>query len=663
MVDFKPFSKLIRAKFNSFSQRELFVVDIDGDVLWEKYLGAFPEGTNPMFRTRREYDCSCCKNFIRNIANVVAIVDNQLVSVWDIEGAEYPFNVVSEVLANEVKNGSVNGVFRTKESTYGNETTRELSEGGVVNWNHFAANISGTHICQEVGEIKGKKATFAQVLRRGLDELSYSAVQTVLDLINDDMLYRGTEHLASVKGFKTLQDEYRKLNSDQARNNFVWANVANAAAGFRNTVIGTLVEDLTDGVDLEAAVAKFESKVAPGNYKRSKSLITPAMIKDAMKTITDLGLEPALERRFAKISDVTVNNVLFVDNSVRAAMKGGLEGLLMSAAAPKKVTEAKAENISIDEFIADIVPKSSEIAVQVKNAHQGNFMSLTAPVHDEVEQLFKWDNNFAWSYAGNITDSDIKQKVKAAGGNVTNAKLRVSLAWYNYDDLDIHVREPNGTLIYYGNKLNKLDVDMNAGGRSSRVPVENVSWTSVQDGVYNVIVNNFARRESIDVGFALEVESGGALHTYKYEKSVGANVKALDLVVQNGLVVDVKMHPGVTGGSFSADVWGVKTETFVPVDSIILSPNYWDENATGNKHWFFILKGCLNNEPVRGIYNEFLKPGLEKHRKVFEILGDKTKAEPTPDQLSGVGFSSTKRETLLVQVKGDKINKTYNVQF
>jgi hypothetical protein len=84
----------------------------------------------------------------------------------------------------------------------------------------------------------------------------------------------------------------------------------------------------------------------------------------------------------------------------------------------------------------------------------------------------------------------------------------------------------------------------------------------------------------------------------------------------------------------------------------MLSPNYWDEQKVGNKHYFFILDECLNPEPTRGIYNEFLGGDLTKHRKVFEIIGDKTKCEMTDTQLSGVGFSSTKREEMLVRISG-----------
>jgi hypothetical protein len=96
---------------------------------------------------------------------------------------------------------------------------------------------------------------------------------------------------------------------------------------------------------------------------------------------------------------------------------------------------------------------------------------------------------------------------------------------------------------------------------------------------------------------------------------------------------------------------------------MMMSPNFWGESAVGNKHYFFMLDGCKNPVPTRGIYNEHLRSDLDKHRKVFEVLGNKTMCEPTDDQLSGVGFSSTRGDTVVVSVAGAKLRKIYNVKF
>jgi len=309
-----------------------------------------------------------------------------------------------------------------------------------------------------------------------------------------------------------------------------------------------------------------------------------------------------------------------------------------------------------------MLPQAISIDMLVEGKHLNNFMSLTAHVHTGYEGLFKWANGFGWSYDGNITDS-IKEKVKAAGGKVTNAKLRISLAWFNHDDLDIHVLEPSGQHIYYCNKAGKLDVDMNAGSGRTRKPVENVSWVTTMSGVYEVRVNQYRQRETSDVGCVVEIENQGKLHQLSHPGALKGMVPFAKITVAHGVITNIEPAKGIVGGGISQEKWGLKTETFVKVNTLMHSPNYWDGNAVGNKHWFFMLDKCKNPDTTRGIYNEFLQSGLEQHRKVFEILGDKTKCQPTDDQLSGLGFSSTRDDVVTLRVTTQNNTRLYSVNF
>ena len=114
----------------------------------------------------------------------------------------------------------------------------------------------------------------------------------------------------------------------------------------------------------------------------------------------------------------------------------------------------------------------------------------------------------------------------------------------------------------------------------------------------------------------------------------------------------------------SKEVWGIRTNKFVPVNCISYSPNYFDDqNGIGHQHLFFFLNGCVNEGNPNGFYNEFLKSELVNgYKRVFEALGSKCKVANTENQLSGIGFSMTERAELIVKVKG-KDEKIMKVKF
>lgn len=690
MVDhFASFALIVQKSFRGITKdnTSVFVTDIDADALYQAYLAAFPEGTNPTFRNRTEHDCSCCRQFIRHVGNVVAIVDGTLVTIWDkaASDAPAPYNVVAASLRDLVKNAKIRDLFRVnlKEMNFGAKQSVSLHKETqrTERWSHFyTEEIFANLRVASPDQVRGDYRTTVQVFERGLRELSTSALNDVLELITQNSLYRGEEHKTALTRFRTTQKKYLAITNDRQRDLYLWANANDPSSRFRNTVIGTLVQDLSEGREIEVAVKSFETKVAPTNYKRTTALITPSMIKNAMKMIEELGLEPALDRRFATINDISVNDVKWVDGSVKPLMRGGIADVLMQVAdsnkSPIKEIE-KAEIINLDDFVSKILPDTTSMEILFKNELAGNLMSLTAPVNPDPKQLFRWNNDFAWSYGGNVADS-IKERVKKAGGKI-HAVMRVSLSWFNYDDLDLHIVQPKSRsvyaladTIYFGNKQGWsggiLDVDMNAGSGTTREPVENIAWSKTPpDGSYKVVVNNYSFRESSNPGFVVEIENNGKITQFAYNKIVSSkkNVNVATLDVKDGIIQSIESGDnGITVGSssFSQELWGIKTEQFAKVTAVTLSPNYWGDNAVGNKHTFFVLDKARNEEPTRGFYNEFLHSRLEQHRKVFEVIGEKTKCVPTEGQLSGLGFSSTKKETFIARVYQGKKQRIFNVQ-
>ena len=684
MSDFAPFALAVHRRFNELAKLgELFVVNVEKDDLWLGYLSAFPAGTNPIFRTNTEHDCSCCRGFVKNIGGVVAFdAQGKLLTVWDDIGSlPAPYNTVSKRMAAYVMAkhavGGITGVFRSAEPSYGAEHTKELHEGGKVHrWNHFHTGQLTPYFYKGKGaaEARGKYHTNQQTLMRALTELTPEAVEEVLSLIDSNSLYRGEEKRDIVANFQKVQTKYRAIKDMAQRDIFTWQNANDKAAFFRNDVIGTLCVNLSDGADLEDAVKSFESKVAPTNYRRTSSLITPRMVEDAVKTIHDLGYQPSLKRRLARLNDVSVNNVLWVNNDARKTMKDpdGIAGLLAgSIKAPKVLASKNAANTTMDSFLLTIMPRASAIELLVENKLASNFVALTTADDKDTPTPFAWDNNFAWTYDGNVTDS-IRERVKKAGGNV-DAPLRFSLSWFNADDLDLHVYTPQGEHICFASPTldlrsgRVLDVDTNGGGPQNHIdPVENLSFQDsyIRDGIYHVWVHQYRKAASANPGFDFEIFTGGQSRFFSYKDSLrqGDRVDIGKFRVERGVITGWQLNKALIEGAGAVqEKWGVTTQNYVPVRTILHSPNHWDGNSIGNKHWVFALLDCAPDVPVRGFYNEFLHPELNKHRKVFEILADKMKCPPDTDALAGLGFSSTKPETITLRVTFDKEVRTFNV--
>jgi len=650
-MSFKPFGEAVQLRFMEMSEGELFVVKADD--IFERYLAAFPPGSNPMYRVRTEHDCQCCKQFIRRLGVVVGIKEGKVITVWGGHDLPHPYKQVADALHEYVSSLPIESVFRTKEPRYGLDHNYDRLTS--LRHDHFVGEVDAKHFDAKDADTKrGEKAAVYQVFQRGLKEIRLCDLAVVLDLISSNALYKGEEFKPAIQGFEKLMQGYvLSGNSDL----FIWENLNNRFAQFRNTAIGSLFTDLAEGKDLDPAVRAYESKVAPANYKRPTAVYTPKMMEQAVKDLHEANLTGMTQRRYARISDISVNNVLFVDNDVRHQLKDGLTALLESGVTKATPYLKYAVPVTAEAFVKDLLPGSKSVEVFVENRHCGNFVSLTGG--DGPERPFKWPNNFAWSYEGDTTDS-VKERVKAAGGKI-DADLNVRLSWFNLDDLDLHGETPYGH-IHYANKgyPQILDVDMNAGMGRTRTPVENLSFNNLRTGTYNIFVNQFNKRESIDCGFNIEVEHGGVLRQFSYTKPMRnqENVIAMQIVVNERKGVTITSP--LDEGNSSQDKWGVKTQTLVPVTIIAYSPNYWGEQTWGPKHLIFGLRGCANPKPTRGIYNEYLRSDLDKHRKVLEMLGEKTKCKPTDDQVSGVGFSAARGDTVTVVVDG---RRAYTLSF
>lgn len=683
-MDFVQFRDDLKVHFEKMTEgaNALFATDVNPDELYELYQSSFPEEVNPIYRVNRVFECSACRHFIKQLGGTVTLKNGKVTTIWGFKTSDPVFAKVAKALDTYVKKHNITGVYMTKETVAGHSHDHELDENNkTIRHDHFFAYVPVCARSNRPDTDKGQAFTDKNVFKRTMDEVTLDSIDTVLDLISSNTLYRGLESQARVKELRKLKVEYQKLTKDTEKELFAWEksrSIHTSLCRIRNSSIGTLLVNLSEGMDLDAAVTQYESITAPANYKRPKAIFTQKMLDDAKQKITELGYMESLPRRFATLNDITVQNILFVDRDVSKTVFGVSEAESLFGDMEKSIPVSakkfsRAEEIKIDDFVSKVLPTASKIELLLEGKLMKNMVSLIAPKNRDAKTMFQWNNPFSWAYTGNMTDSALKQNVKNAGGRVDGV-LRFSIQWNDQgqtdkNDLDAHCSEPTGH-IFFGKRNGfasggNLDIDIIHPDEG--VPaVENITWPTKEHmrvGEYQFYVNCYTNRGGRS-GFRAEIEFDGQIFSYDYDKPVrqGENVKVATVILdKNG---NFTLKEFMDSSMSSREVWGLNTNQFVPVSVIMNSPNYWNgEKGVGAKHTFFMLDGCKNPEQPNPFFNEFLCDELgREHKRVMEALGSKAHVEDSDDQLSGVGFSHTQRGEVTVKVHG-ATERVFKVKF
>ena len=700
---------------------DLFLCNIEGELLWMAYLEGF---VNPaIFRdpTRNVYDCNYCKNFIVHYGKIVAINENlELMSIFDVPEDDVPAEYRNSIknMADLIHNqGKIQSIFvetvsyltkapyefniKADQPTYkigvklnvkkyaqediDRHPQSPVKLGEEITFHHLNLTLPGRYVKsgrESKDELMSLPRSTKDVFARSMAEIPENTYQLVLDLEEQGSLLNGASYKETIKKALEASHEYNTI-PEALRDNWCWKKSLQlkGAARFRSTAIGNLLVDLAEGKPLNVSCEAFNKIMDPTNYMKATAPITKAQIERAKKFVEENGYTESFERRCATIQDIEASEILH--SNIEAAQiktKVSLFDKIAPTAEPKKVNNFdKVEEIGIDDFMKNILHKSTSLEVYLSNKHKGNFVTLITSENKDSKHLFKWDNNFSWTYTGNLAGkSQIKQAVKAAGGQV-EAPFRFSIMWNDKNeatncDLDAHARESNGTEIYYAsykgrftNMGGMLDVDIIHPG--NKVAVENIFWkdmSKLRDGEYKFWIHNYNSGEN--QGAKAEIFVEGQTYQYVVNRTIKngvANDAIIATVILKGGKVEKIIHGDYfvgKGEEIPEDVYGLRTCEFHKVSLACLSPNFWQEHGVGNKHYFFMLEGAMSPEDIRTIHNEYLNQDLTNHRKVLDALGSKLKCKSVKGQLSGLGFNATVRDDVILRVKGE-VNKVVKVKF
>lgn len=649
-MNFNQFSKEIIQHFNkNMKGLPLMVLNVNTEKLWETYLD---NANQEIYVSKRKDDCNCCRHFIEKFGGLVAIAkDDKLISLWDFK-SKTDYEKARREMQNLCNQSELHSILQVDSQVAG--TKSNFSEFKNTTFNHL-------HIPDLKCKLNQNSNDFLQrveTLKRGLEEITIDSLELTLDLALDDNLYRADPTL--IDGFLSVKKGYDKTKDKKT---FLFKTVYEQKnlSFFRNSLIGTLLLDLSNGENWEQAIGKYENKASGENYKRKKPLVSNKQKERCLKKLKELDLLDSLDRRFANLSDINVKDVIFANRDLGKEIKG-IESLLSSNDDSLK----KGSAINYQDFI-DLIKTSNNVELFVDDKLTKQFIGLTTS--DSNKSPFKWSNGLSWSYRGGMADSSIKKEVSKQGGNV-NGKIRFSLMWnteenQNLSDLDawaeIKTKDSKGKIsfrnksIAINNERGRLDIDIIC---PKGIAVENIYWQDIPTGDYEITfkVNEFSKGD-IRGGFKAEIHLDGKSHFYEQEHcNYGSSntVEVGKIISKNGniKIVDT-MKKSVENGR----VWNIELNNYIPVSCIMKSPNHL--LAPHNEHLFLMLDNCYPplEEKLNSFFTEFLIQDLQEHSRVMEMISQRTKLQGDCKSLCGIGFQ--KQRNFNFNVKID--NRPYTV--
>ena len=439
----------------------MFFVDIASNELYEMFNNlCTQEGMNPLYKESKFHECNSCKHFFNTFGKVVFLTKTYVedkpiftkTSVFHILATEDTiykpiFEKIEEYILgrNIVKPAIFHPNTASSLREYGYET---LEDGSRIKHNHFYIPIfrlPTIYVSETANQDMSKAHSNAEALLK-LDETYIEPIELLLEMIDSTGLYRANEHKSELQDYldfiknspNIIEDYYNcvfynsfkvsdvfldtnlDLNKELRQDNHNYESVSNPI--LINTALGQLIQYLRDGTDIELAVGKYLNMVDAQNYQRPKKIITTSMVNQAEKRLKELDYLESIPRRYATIEDLPIQEVDYINKNNAQQKEESIFDELRKDTVEKPMNFDYIEN---EGYYCFKEHNYKNIELYFDPKLRNHLVSLIAPVNKDSKSLFKWDNNFSWSYKGNFADS-IKENVKKAGGK-TEGALRFSL--------------------------------------------------------------------------------------------------------------------------------------------------------------------------------------------------------------------------------------------
>ena len=352
---------------------------------------AYLEGLAPA--NRQVSACFTCRKFVSRYGSLVIVgADGKTVPLlWDPAAAPERYAGAVGALAEAVSRAPIEGVFLSEETAWGAATTGA--------WTHLAVTpgeglVFKPSLVKTTSQVVAEKKQDHETLLRGLAEFPLDIVRNAHSLLTNGSLLQSEKCVGVATWLLELHTQRSGAKNQRARDNLTWLAVATAPVGFchvRSTMIGTLLEELKSGLPFAEIKARFAAKLDPLLYRRAQVAPTAGNIAQAEKIVARLRAEGALERRFARLSDV---KTVWRLPPAPTAQKGKKKGVFAHLAPPdkpaSKQVEAPVVTMTWDKFSRTILPTAESIEYLVPASNQAYVAMVTAK-NFSAPPIVQWD--------------------------------------------------------------------------------------------------------------------------------------------------------------------------------------------------------------------------------------------------------------------------------
>ncbi|WJJ55082.1 hypothetical protein [Xanthomonas phage RTH11] len=402
---FRPFITLLRAnvaellkKIPAAGTRAVIgnAGNVSGHDLWTMYLDSAPD---PVERQSR--NCSCCRHFFHNYANLIQLTADGLshsLLFQDHDDQHADYRSFLQAAQEKLRNARIERVlFAPAERA---AVSIGVDEAGGFNHMHFhlenvavrpnkakTSNQNAAALREDVRILTGSFGNWSDpIIKRGIELFA-----------NHERLSRST-HAGVIAEYADIRETYKSIKHANVRHNYatvaaLTSRPAVVRLGAASSVTGEFLTQ-SEKVNENFALQRFLSQTSAEVYMRPVAAPTSGAVAAAEKLFAELDLAASLKRRPLR-RDELVDQLWTKPVKEAPVAAGVFGGIKTKDAAPdtKTLPIIKGGVTSFLKVIKKILAENpDQVQVYIPHGNTHAFSSITTQVDPEAKPILRWDS-------------------------------------------------------------------------------------------------------------------------------------------------------------------------------------------------------------------------------------------------------------------------------